>query len=182
MSLNFSTRFKGETKRMRLDSQTRCMADLMLMGWNAQDAFIASGQYKPVLSDEYNKQQIEQIISDDSFLSYQQKKSRAIKRGFRTVPLSAEATADDEENDSAGKYRDKDSVLDALAATVKDLKGKERADVLMKIADLQQMKKEETAEEDNTVHYYLPISCKNCELYMKARKRRQEQEKEQEEE
>lgn len=85
---------------------------------------------------------------------------------------------DDGEDEFAGKFRDKDEVLNALAATVKDLKGKERADVLMKIADLQQMKKEETIKEDNTVHYYLPLSCKNCELYMKARRRKTDKEEE----
>ena len=42
----------------------------------------------------------------------------------------------------------------------------------MKLADLQQMKKDTTdEEEDHTIHYYLPLSCQNCELYM-ANKRK----------
>lgn len=41
----------------------------------------------------------------------------------------------------------------------------------MKIADLQQMKKEETAEEVERVIYYLPLRCNSCELYRKEQRR-----------
>lgn len=47
----------------------------------------------------------------------------------------------------------------------------------MKIADLQQMKKEEAAEEVERVIYYLPLRCKSCELYRKEKKRQQNQQK-----
>ena len=92
---------------------------------------------------------------------------------FKKIPTSCDKDEKEEtEDDFTGKFRDKNEVLNALVATVKDLKGKDRADVLMKIADLQQMKKEETIEEDNTVHFYLPISCKSCSLYMKAKNKK----------
>lgn len=70
------------------------------------------------------------------------------------------------------KNRDKDDIvaeLNTLANATRD--PKQKTEILMKLADLQQMKKDKTQEEeDTTIHYYLPISCYNCELYQ-AKKR-----------
>ncbi len=66
------------------------------------------------------------------------------------------------------EIRDKDAIvkeLNQLASETKDTKLK--SEILLKIADLQQMKKPVVEEEDNTVHYYLPLSCNNCSLYVK---------------
>lgn len=172
--LKYSKRFINETKRYSISVLERAMADMIMMGWDATEAFIATGQYKPTLADEWNKQQIDKIINDPSILTYMQSKQKAIRLGrFKKIPTSCDKDEKEEtEEDFTGKFRDKNEVLNALVATVKDLKGKDRADVLMKIADLQQMKKEETIEEDNTVHFYLPISCKSCSLYMKAKNKK----------
>lgn len=72
--------------------------------------------------------------------------------------------------DKGGQYREKSEILDALAAELPNLRGKDRVDTLIKIADLQQMKKEETTAEEERVVYYLPLRCKLCELYQKERK------------
>ena len=53
---------------------------------------------------------------------------------------------------------------------------KQKTEILMKLADLQQMKKDPVDEtEDNTVHYYLPLTCYKCSLYI-ANKRKTEKE------
>lgn len=70
------------------------------------------------------------------------------------------------------QYRDKDAVLSGLEQTLPYLRGKDRADVLMKIADLQQMKKDENTEEEETVHYYLPLQCYRCSLFIADRAKR----------
>lgn len=80
-----------------------------------------------------------------------------------------------EEEEKAGnvvqyrEYRDKDAVLSGLEQTLPYLRGKDRADVLMKIADLQRMKKDENTEEEETVHYYLPLQCYRCSLFIADR-------------
>lgn len=49
----------------------------------------------------------------------------------------------------------------------------------MKIADLQQMKKDEnTEEEEETVHYYLPLQCYRCSLFIADRAKRKAEEAE----
>ncbi len=67
------------------------------------------------------------------------------------------------------QFRDKLAIVEALEQTVPILVGKEKADVLMKIADLQQLKKDENKDEIKTVHYYLPLKCTQCELYQKRK-------------
>lgn len=39
---------------------------------------------------------------------------------------------------------------------------KQRADILMKIADLRRMKQEEDTEKNKLIHYYLPLRCEVC--------------------
>lgn len=61
------------------------------------------------------------------------------------------------------RYKDKDFIIAELIKAAADLDGKEKADVLNRIADLQQMKKEELKKEDERVHFYLPLPvCENC--------------------
>ena len=61
------------------------------------------------------------------------------------------------------RYKDKDFIIAELIKAASDLDGKEKADVINRIADLQQMKKEELKKEDERVHFYLPLSvCKDC--------------------
>lgn len=69
-------------------------------------------------------------------------------------------------------YREKEDIvreLNILADLTKD--PKQKTEILMRLADLQQMKKDPIDEvEDNTVHYYLPLSCYQCSLYIANKK------------
>lgn len=58
--------------------------------------------------------------------------------------------------------------LNILANSCKD--AKQRTEILLKLADLQRMKDEPNKEvEPELVHFYVPIQCHNCNLYMKAK-------------
>ena len=49
---------------------------------------------------------------------------------------------------------------------------KQKTEILMKLADLQQMKKDKTQdEEDNTIHFYIPINCYQCPLFLANKKK-----------
>lgn len=47
---------------------------------------------------------------------------------------------------------------------------KTKTEILMKIADLQQFKKEQTKQEEDQVRYYLPLKCSQCKLYNTAKR------------
>ena len=60
--------------------------------------------------------------------------------------------------------------LNILADITKD--PKQKTEILMRLADLQQMKRDPVDDtEDNTVHYYLPLTCYKCGLYLENKKK-----------
>lgn len=71
---------------------------------------------------------------------------------------------------AASQYTDKGVIIAEMSEALSGLTGKDKIDALMKIADLQQMKKEETQTEEERVIYYLPLRCNDCAL-MAAKKR-----------
>lgn len=77
-----------------------------------------------------------------------------------------EELAEKEKNEEEGKkFTDKSYIVKSLAMVSRSLTGKDKADVLMKIADLQRMKNEETKEKEEQRKYYLPYvsKCRNCQ-------------------
>lgn len=169
--LDYSRKFKTECSKAKLDPQVRAMAELMVQGWTPQDAYIAVGFNKPALSDEYNKSQIEKYITDTDFNVYMESRRKAIKRGILKQYTS---DSEEEEEEVKVKLMTKEEILQqalqsALSLPVND---KNRVEILMKYADLAQMKKEEIQEEDSTIHYYLPLTCNNCSLYLANKKKK----------
>lgn len=57
--------------------------------------------------------------------------------------------------------------LNVLATQTGDPKLK--AELLMRLADLEGMKKQETTQEEEKTKYYLPLKCSQCKLYIAAK-------------
>lgn len=55
------------------------------------------------------------------------------------------------------QYTTKEEIISELASIVDVSEGKEKAEILCKIADLKQMKKENDEKICKTVHFYLPV-------------------------
>ena len=167
--LDHTRKFKTETAKLKLDINHRAMAELMVAGWSALDAFIAMGYNKPHLSDEYNKRQLELLTQDENFIRYMEQRQKSIKKGI----LKQYADVDEDEEKMEVKLLTKEEVLQEALQTAMLLPKNDpkRVDVLMRFADLAQMKKEEIKEEDSTIHYYLPLSCNNCSLYLANKKK-----------
>ena len=74
-----------------------------------------------------------------------------------------ETTTTEEERN---KFKSKDFIIESLAREASRSVGKERAQILMNIADLQRMKQEETREEEEKRRFYLPYvsKCRNCNI------------------
>ena len=84
----------------------------------------------------------------------------------------SETLNDDNENDIQKneevlkKISDKSFILAELYRSLRILRGKERATVLMQIADLQRMKQDDLKENEEKRVFYLPFvsSCRSCKL------------------
>ena len=72
----------------------------------------------------------------------------------------------DKEKEDLKKFSDKSYIIAQLAKEAKNQSGKERANILMQIADLQRMKQEETKQDEEKRLFYLPFvsSCRSCKL------------------
>lgn len=84
-------------------------------------------------------------------------------RGVRNVEVK-------KDNKDGNVLRSKDETLEelnVLASETKDAKLK--AELLMKIADLQNWKKEQQTEDADKIRYYLPLKCTQCQLYKAAK-------------
>ena len=169
--IEYSRKLNTEAKKAKISIVEKAMADLMALGWKETDAYIVTGQLKPVLSDQYNNDQLMKTVTDTAFAKYLKLRSAAVKRGTETE------TASEGEPPEETRLLTKEDVLQQMLKTAFTLHKTEpkRVEILAKYADLQQMKKDEVQEEDRTVHYYLPLSCRNCELYQKHKRKQNRQ-------
>ena len=69
------------------------------------------------------------------------------------------------------QLRDKDAVLKAMEKEANSMSGLDKIRALKEIAELQQMKKEKTKEQEDLVHFFLPLTCNYCSLYMEHQKK-----------
>lgn len=161
--IDYTRKFKTECSKAKLDPQVRAMAELMLQGWTAQDSFVVLGFNKPHLTDDYNKQQMDKIITDSDFCKYIETRQRSMRRS-----ASKQVEVEETEDSVPVKLLSKEEVLQEALQTAMLLPKNDpkRVDVLMRFADLAQYKRESIDTENNTIHYYLPLTCNNCSLYL----------------
>ena len=156
--MDYTKRQKDESQSYGLTVQERAMADLIAMGWKQMDAFLMTQEANPAMSAIWHKKRLYEITSKEVFRDYLSK-SMAVKK------------KNDEEVEKAmpDEMMTKEEVATELMKTARSLsiKDPKRADVLMKYADLTQMKKAEEQTEDNTIHFYMPLTCKQCQLWLK---------------
>jgi hypothetical protein len=50
-----------------------------------------------------------------------------------------------------------------------------RTKILSELADLQRMDRDETKDDKELIHFFLPITCKRCSLYVAEKKRKEKQ-------
>lgn len=90
--------------------------------------------------------------------------STEAKKDLKANNITAEA--DELTEEEVKKFTDKSYIIRNLSILSKSLTGKDRATVLMQIADLQRMKNEETKTDEERRRFYLPFvsHCRSCKL------------------
>ena len=69
--------------------------------------------------------------------------------------------------------RSRDDVIKELNLLAnQETEPKRKSEILMKLADLEQMKKTEDAPESEQIKYYLPLKCSQCQLYKNAKNKK----------
>lgn len=146
------------------------MADLIVSGWREPDAYVLCFGMNPAFSDTWHQKKIKEITQKAGYIQYFNDKSAAQASVKSAAKADGGSEADNDTlNDIPDGFMSKEDVLKELLRTIASLPAKDpkRADVLMKYADLTQMKKDEVKEGNELTVFYLPQNCKQCELYIK---------------
>ena len=129
-------------------------------------AYRASRDFESKANEQAIYTQARRWLNTDKCKFYLEDKASQLNidiRGVRNVDV-------DKTDKMAVVNRDKESVvkeLNILASQTTDPKLK--AEMLMKLADLEGMKKQETNDEDSQIRYYMPLKCSKCQLYKSAK-------------
>lgn len=145
---NPSPRLRKEASRIGCDPNHIILADLILSGYTESEAY-------DIAYSEYIARSAKQIIADRERELKSDKYKRAYEDRRKARKYNSENT----------DLRDKETVareLNALITSTTD--AKLRAELLMKLADLQQMKKDATAIDEDPVQFFLSVSCEKCPL------------------
>jgi len=140
-----SPRLKKEAKKLGCDPEHIIIADLMLIGYTQNEAFEIA--YPDKLSANAQKKI---SLRENAFAS------EGYKRAYDARKTAHRHITDEVED------RDKNDIvkeLNRLVSLQDDPKVK--AELLMKIADIKNMKKD-VSDDDDPVQFYLPIDCDKC--------------------
>lgn len=173
--MDYGKLIKRECAKLGITQQERAMADLIVSGWKETDAYVLCFGMNPAFSDAWHQKKIKEITGKPCYAQYLNDKFAA-KAAEKLAAGKSKEDSDSTEisiEDMPDGFMSKEDVLKELLRTIASLPAKDpkRADVLMKYADLTQMKKDEVKEGNELTVFYLPQNCKQCELFIKHQRK-----------
>lgn len=163
--MELSARIKKEAERIGVPAETLLMADLMAIGYTDNEAYNIAYAANEHFSKKQNISIRENIISAPGYEDLVKERVTEIAEKIGR-PMGAISGSTDQLS--------KDEVAAQLRRQIELLPdgSKEKADVLMKYADLFAYKKEEPKnEEEDIIRVWMPLTCDICP-YKKDNKER----------
>lgn len=145
----------------RLTDIERFCLDGWLMNHNADLAYMLSRD-KPITATPENVHR----------LALRWLRTDYVKEYLEERGAIAIAQAETDEQTTNRRKSDIVRELNILANSCND--PKQRTEILLKLADLQKMKDDVTKDDVELVHFYVPIQCYNCSLYIQAQENKRE--------
>ena len=166
--IKYSRTLNSECKKYKISVQEKAFADLVAGGWKDSDAYIAVGLYNPVYSSDANMRDMNKLLSEDKyFIDYFTSAEKQWRKAKKSDVMESPKSVRISEDDIAAELSKDNQLRELIAAKKMHHEGsKEWLDIKKMIADITQVKKDEIKDEETTVHYYLPLSCHNCSLYL----------------
>jgi hypothetical protein len=139
------------------DKEKFCL-DAFIVNGNADIAYTLSREKPPTATDNLHRLALRWLRKPEVKTYIEERRAVIYNRSEKVSDMEKEDL-----KQLVDLYKDKDYIIAELVKTQASLSGKEKADILNRIADLQQMKKNEEKKEDERVHFYLPLPlCDNC--------------------
>lgn len=162
-----------EVRKNKLSNpQVKAFCDLIIAGWGREDAYIFSGLWNNTYSTIMNHQDMERLISQNenvsSYIDEKVKDKELVKKKAKRIAEDEEKVrVEVSDADIANELSKETQLRELIAAKKMHPEGsKEWLDIKKMIADITRVKQDEIKEEDDFVHFYVPIQCHNCSLYM----------------
>lgn len=171
-----------ECKKLKLRTPMhKVFCDLVLAGWEKEDAYGFSGLWNPTYSTLMNIQDMNRLLTDDqgvvAYIDAKVKEIEALKKKAKRASVEDEKAkeavkAEISEIDMATELSKEMQLKELLIAKQRFAVGsKEWLDVKKMIADISRVKTENIETEEDVVHFYVPIQCHQCALYEAQKKK-----------
>lgn len=153
----------------------KAFCDLLLAGWDKEDAYAFSGLWNPTYSTLMNIQDMNHLLKEDAgvieYIESKVKEQEALKKKAKKAVEQAEKQ-ELPEIDMATELSKEAQLKELLAAkALHPVGSKEWLDIKKMIADISRVKTENLETEEEFVHFYVPIQCHNCSLYMQSKEK-----------
>lgn len=148
----------------------KAFCDLILSGWEKEDAYAFSGLWNPTYSTLMNIQDMNHLLKEDAgvveYIESKVKEQEALKKKAKKAIEQAEKQ-ELSEIDMATELSKEAQLKELLSAkALHPVGSKEWLDIKKMIADISRVKQDDIQDEEDVVHFYVPIQCHNCSLYL----------------
>ena len=163
--MDYNATTKADMKNYGLSVKELAMIDLIALGWDMKDAYFAMFNEGMTWDKGYLYKKISSITDSNGAM----KRMEYRKKGIKLERQLSDENIEDIDLDEVSK----ENTLKELIKAKKQFKAgtKEWLDIQKQIIEVTQMKKDEVKEEETTVHYYLPLWCEECALYLKSKRK-----------
>lgn len=168
-----------ECKKLKLKTPMhKVFCELVLAGWEKEDAYAFSGLWNPTYSTLMNIQDMNHLLKEDAgvvgYIDTKVKEMELLKKKAKRAAAEEEkAKTEIAEIDMTTELSKEMQLKELLIAKQKFAVGsKEWLDVKKMIAEITRVKTENMETEDELVHFYVPLQCHNCSLYNKAKEKK----------
>ncbi len=144
----------------KLSDKEKFTLDAYIVNGDADMAYTLSREKPPTATDNLHRLALRFLRKPEVKTYIEERRAVIYTRTEKVTDMAKEDV-----QELVNLYKEKDYIIAELVKAQAGLSGKEKADILNRIADLQQMKKEENKIDEDRVHFYLPLPvCDDCQF------------------
>ena len=167
--MDYSPKTTKTAKKLMMSVNELAMSELMAIGWSQTDAYIVAFNKGLSKTEEELRKITDDIVAKQQFRKHMEEVNLKIKE--ENIAASKRMTDD---GDTFIEQSSKEYTLRQLVAAREAYQpgSSDWLKINQQIIDVTQMKKDEIKEEDNTIHYFLPLRCYQCALFQRENEKK----------
>ena len=162
--MDFTKKLLNKTKKLHLSVMELAFCELVGAGWESSDAYMAAFHKGATMGEDYLMKIISELLERED-IQAQIGQSKDDKKARKTQKAKEKIEDEGFSVDNVSKEKMLRELFEAKEGM--DIGSKEWLDTQKMIADITRMKQDEVKTEDTTIHYFLPLKCPECPLFIK---------------